>query len=291
MSLAFYLNIVTGGLLTGLVYGLAALGLALVYNVAGVVNLAHGGVLMAGMIAAAWVAAAHGADPLLAVPAVAVGLFAAGFLLHRLAVGRLDRAPEFRRLTLMLGLGLAAMNALTLTVGADGRFTHLPNAADTLSLGALEFDRLELRAALVALMVTAVLVFFFNVGRTGKALRACADSVPGALAAGLAVARLRAVAFGLGWAVTGTAGCLLAQIAPVRPGLAPEHALTGFLIVLIGGLGNVEGALLGGIAVGIAETAGDVLLGPSLKSLPGCLLAVLILLTRPVADGGRGSAE
>jgi len=291
MSLAFYLNIVTGGLLTGLVYGLAALGLALIFNVVGVINLAHGGVLVAGMLAASWVAAARGADPLLALPAVAAGLFVAGFLLQRLVIGRLDGSPESRRLPLMLGIGLMAMNGLVLLAGPNGRAAHPPNAADALSAGPLLFDRLELRAALIALMVTAVLVFFFNVSRTGKALRACADSPFGARVAGLDVARLRAVAFGLGAAVTGTAGCLLAQIGPVRPALAPGHALTAFVIVLIGGLGSVEGALFGGLAVGVAEALGDTLLGPDLKSLPGCLLALLILLWRPGGFAAVTSSE
>jgi len=283
MSVAFYLNIVMGGLLTGLVYGLAALGLALIFNVVRVVNLAHGGLMVAGMSAAAALAAARGTDPLLALPAVAAALFLAGFAMQRLLIARTDAAPEPVRLLLMLGVGLMAMNGPLLLAGRAGHAPHLPSAADALAFGPLLVDRLELRAALVAMMATALLVFFFNVSRTGKAIRACADSPFGARVVGLNLKRLHALAFGLGAAVTGAAGCLLAQLVELQPALAADCLLTGLTIVLIGGLGSVGGALLGGILVGVAQALAGAVLGPALQPLfgYGLLLLLLVLLLRP----------
>ena len=282
MSVAFYLNSVMGGLLTGLVYGLAALGLALIFNVVRVVNLAHGGMMVAGIYGATALAAARGTDPLLALPAVAAALFLAGFALQRLLIARTGTAAEPVRLLLMLGVGLMAMGGPALLSGRAGHSPpHLPSAADALGFGPFLVDRLELRAALVAMMVTALLVFFFNISRTGKAIRACADSPAGARVVGLDLPRLHALAFGLGAAVTGAAGCLLAQLVELRPGLAADCLLSGLIIVLIGGLGSVGGALLGGILVGVADALAAALLGPELRTLFGYGLLLLVLLLRP----------
>ena len=284
MSLAFYLNIVTSGLLTGLVYGLAALGLSLVFTVTRTVNFAHGGLMALGLSGAAALAARHGMDPLLAMPVVAVGLFLGGFLCHRLLIGRIGEAPEHRRTLVMLGLALilaALLMILADAVPPSDAAGPPPHSGDGLAFGPLLFDRIELRAALMAGIVTALLVLFFNISRTGKAIRACADSPFGAQVIGLNLARLRAATFGLGAAIAGIAGCLLAQGDSIRPGSALDFLTLGLLVALAGGLGSVEGALLGGMVVGVADALAGALLSPSVREFGGYGVVLLVLLARP----------
>ena len=147
MSLAFYLNIVTSGLLTGLVYGLAALGLSLIFTVTRTVNFAHGGLMALGLSGAAALAARHGMDPLLAMPVVAVGLFLGGFLCHRLLIGRIGEAPEHRRTLAMIGLALilaALLMILADAVPSSDAAGPPPHSGDGLAFGPLLFDRIEL---------------------------------------------------------------------------------------------------------------------------------------------------
>jgi len=285
MSLTFYLNLVMSGLLTGLVYGLAALGLSLIFTVTRTVNFAHGGVMAIGLAGASALAARHGLDPLLAMPMVAAGLFLGGFLLYRLLIGRVAEAPGRLRTLAMLGLALMLAAALAAFTGGG---EPAPRVADTLAFGPFLFERIALRAALMAGIITALLALFFNVSQIGKAIRACADNPFGARVVGLNLERLQAAAFGLGTAITGIAGCLLAQSVEIRPELAPGLLALGLAVVLAGGLGSVEGALVGGVAVGVAEALGGALLAPSLKEVSGLAVALLVLALRPHGLLGRG---
>ena len=288
MSLTVYLNIVAGGLLTGLVYGLAGLGLSLIHAVTRTVNLAHG-VLMALALAlagTAQLAARHGGESGFALPAVAAALFLGGFLLHRLVIGRATAAPESVRTLLMLGLalvlgaGLAALPAPT---------TLAQPAADTLAFGPLLLDRETLHAALVAFLLTALVALFFNLARSGKAMRACADNPLGAQAIGLNLPRLRAAAFGLGTALAGIAGCLVPRSGGGGAGAAADFLLLGLAVVLVGGLASVEGALAGGLAVGVAAALGKTVLAPPLDILAGVAVLLPVLLLRPRGLSGTGA--
>ncbi len=294
-SLAFYINIVMNGLLTGLVYGLAALGLSLIFTVTRVVNFAHGGLMAIGLAGATALAARHNLDPLLAMPLVAVALFFGGFLAYRLMIGRVAAAPDHLRTLVTLGLalilvaGLTAQSGATLTeAGLAEAGAPLPRATDGLTFGPFVFDRIPLRAALMAGIMTALLALFFNVSQTGKAIRACADSPFGARVIGLNLRRLQAATFGLGAAITGIAGCLLAQNFGSRAPLSPDFLTLGLSVALIGGLGSVEGALVGGMVVGVAEALTGALLEPSLQQLGGYAVILLVLIFRPHGLLGHG---
>ncbi len=289
MSLAFYLNTLIGGLLTGLVYGLAALGLAVMFGALRVINFAHGSVMVAGMYGAALMATVHGVDPLLAVPADAVGLFLFGFVVQRLLLSRVLDAPEPMPSLLMVGVALTLAGGLTLLFGAAPRSIRLPYVGDTLVVGPFLLDRLQVRAAWVAVLVTMALFMFFNVSRTGKAIRACVDNPFGARVIGLNLGWMQAVTFGLGTAVVGVAGCLMAQIVDVRPELVSEYAVTGLIITLIGGLGSVGGALLAGLLVGGVEALAGVILPPGFQSPVEYGLLVLVLLVRPLGLFGQAA--
>jgi branched-chain amino acid transport system permease protein len=269
MPLDFYLNVAAGGLLTGLVYGLAALGLSVIFGVVRIVNFAHGELMVIGMYAAVLAAGSLGIDPLLAAPVVAGLLFGVGYGLQRGLVNRFIDRPDHMQFILLI------------VFGPDSRNAQVPYAFDAIEIGPLLLDTVRVYAGGGALAVAALLFLFFRFTLTGKAIRACADNQLGARIVGLNVERLYAFTFGLGAATAGIAGCLMTLLIDVRPQLAPEYTLLSFIIVIVGGLGSMSGALLGGVLIGISEAMAGFILLPSMKSMFSYGLLILVLLLRP----------
>lgn len=287
MSFELFLSVTVSGVLTGLVYGLGALGLSVIFGVLRIVNFAHGELMAAGMYAAVLAGGLIGLDPLLAAPGVALLWFAAGWGLQRGLIAGFVTAPEHRQFILMVGIATMIVNALLMGFGPDARGVMVDYAFDAYEIGPLLIDAVRVWAGGVAIAVALGLFAFFRVSSLGTAIRACADNPLGARVIGLDLDRLYAFTFALGTAVVGTAGCLMTLIGDVRPGLAPEYTLMGFIIVIVGGLGSAAGALLGGVLIGVSEALAGVLLTPSMKSMFSYGLLILVLLFRPNGLMGR----
>ncbi len=287
MPLELYLNVITGGLLTGLVYGLMALGLSAIFGVMRIVNFAHGDMMVAAMYAALVLFNVQGITPLAALPIVAGGLFLVGYVLQRLLVNRLIQATEHIQFLALLGVAMVITNGMLMAFGPDAQGVLLDYSFDSYSFGPLILDKVRVIAAVVAGMAALLLWAFFAYTRIGKAIRACADNLTGARVVGLDVDRLYAVTFGVGAACVGVAGCLLLMLVDVHPHLSTDYTLLGFIIVIVGGLGSLGGALLGGVVIGLAEALGGVLVEPSLKSMFSFGLLILILLIRPEGLMGK----
>jgi len=289
MPLDFYLNIVASGLLTGLVYGLAALGLSVIFGVVRVVNFAHGEMMVAGMYGAVLLFGFLGLDPVLSAPLVAAVLFAFGWVLQRGLVNRFVERPEHMQFILLLGIATIVLNLLLMIFGPDSRGVQVDYVFDTMEIGPLLLDAVRVRAGVGAVAVAAALFAFFRFSRTGKAIRACADNPLGARVVGLNLDGLYAFTFGIGAAVVGIAGALMVLVVETRPQLAPEYTLLSFIIVIVGGLGSLPGALLGGVLIGVSEALAGFLLMPSLKALFSYLVLIVVLLLRPQGLLGRRS--
>lgn len=290
MPLEFYVNIAASGLLTGLVYGLAALGLSVIFGVVRVVNFAHGEFMVVGMYGAVLLAGAIGLDPLLSAPMVAVGLFVVGWLLQKHLINPHVEQPEHMQFILLLGVATIVLNGLLMVFGPDSRNVMVSYAFDPpFEIGPIELDAVRLRAGAAAIVVAAVLFAFFRFSRTGKAIRACADNPLGARVVGLNMEGLYALTFGIGTAVVGIAGALMTLLVDARPQLAPEYTLLSFIIVIIGGMGSLPGALLGGVLIGFTEAMAGFLLTPSMKTLFSYLVLIVVLLVRPQGLLGKRS--
>jgi len=272
---------VTKGLLTGMVYGLMALGLSVIFGVMRVVNFAHGELMVVGMYLA-WAAFEYlQVSPLLSLPVIAVLFFGLGYVLQRGLIQPFIGRPEHQQFLLLLGVALVLVNACLAIVGPDSRGIQLEAQFDSYELGPLVFDAVRLHAAVAAVVIAALLWLFFTRTRTGKAIRAAADNHMGALVVGLDVRRLYAVTFGVGAACVGAAGALMITIIPVTPFLAAEYTLLAFVIVIVGGLGSMTGALMGGLLIGVSEAVAGLLVDPSLKSMFSFGLLIAVLLLRP----------
>src|SRR6266545_1125298 len=256
MNASFVLEVIVQGVLNGLVYGLMALGLSVIFGVVRVVNFAHGEFTVAAMYAAFLLFTWFGVDPLVAMVPIALAFFAIGYGLQVTLVHRFVGRAEHEQFILLVGLAIIV-------------------------------DKVRLYAASAALAVAAALFLFFRFTRTGTAIRACADNLVGAAVVGLDVRRLYALTFGLGLACVGAAGALMETIADAKPELGPVYTLIAFIIVIVGGLGSMAGALIGGVLIGVSEALAGLFLAPSMKSMVSFALLIIVLVLRPQGIMGR----
>jgi branched-chain amino acid transport system permease protein len=280
---AIIANAAVSGVLTGLIYGLSALGLSVIFGVIRIVNFAHGEMMVIGMYVALVLFRLLQIDPLLAVPLAAALLFGFGYLLQHYVIRRVAHLPDHMQFLLLAAIAIMMVSGTLVVFGPDaqGVSGELPYATASLAFGKLIVDLPRLLAAGAAVGVAALLLLFFKVTPTGRAIRACADNYLGAKVVGLPVDRLYALTFGIGAACIGAAGCIILLLVDVQPYLAPPYTLLAFVIVIVGGMGSMFGALVGGILIGLAEEMASLVLQPSLKSAFSFGLLILVLLLRP----------
>ena len=290
MPFSIYLNVAVGGVLTGLVYGLMALGLSVIFGVVRVVNFAHGEMMTVAMYIAITLFAAFQLDPLVMLVPIAAVLFVFGYALQKGLINAFITRPEHTQFLLLVAIATILVNVLLIVFGPDARSVQVSYAFDSFEIGPLIVDATKLYAALAAVAVTALLFAFFQYTALGTAIRACADNYTGALVVGLDVKHLYALTFGLGAACVGAAGVMLVLIADVTPAIGPAYTLLAFVIVITGGLGSMLGALLGGVLIGLTEAMAGLLFTPSAKSMFAFAILVLVLLFRPQGIMGKRAA-
>ncbi len=281
MPFDVFLNVAVAGVLTGLVYGLMALGLSVIFGVVRVVNFAHGEMMTIAMYLAVVLFSSFHLDPLVMLVPIAAVLFAFGYVLQAGLINRFVTRPEHSQFLLLVALGIIIVNTLLIVFGPDARTVQTSYAYDSFQLGPLIVDATKLYAGAAALIVAALLFAFFRFTLIGKAVRACADNYTGALVIGLNVGRLYALTFGLGAACVGAAGTMMTLIIDVTPSVGPTYTLLAFIIVVTGGLGSMPGALIAGVLIGLTEALAGLLFTPSAKSMFAFGILVLVLLFRP----------
>jgi branched-chain amino acid transport system permease protein len=280
-------NVVVSGILTGLVYGLMALGLSVIFGVVRVVNFAHGEMMTIAMYAATVLFAALKLDPFLAMVPIAAAFFVFGYALQAGLINPFITRPEHSQFMLLVALAIILVNAMLMIFGPDARNVQVDYQLDSYELGRILIDKARLLAAAAALVAASGLFAFFRYTLTGKAIRACADNYLGARVVGLNVKHLYALTFGLGAVCVAIAGCAMVLLVDVTPPLGPAYTLLAFVIVIVGGLGSMGGALLGGVLIGVSEALAGLFIAPSAKSMFSFGLLILVLLLRPQGLLGR----
>jgi branched-chain amino acid transport system permease protein len=274
-------NAIVSGILTGLVYGLMALGLSVIFGVARVVNFAHGEIMAAAMYLAVTLFAGFGLNPFLTVLPIAASFFVLGYFFQRAVIQPFITRPEHAQFMVLLAIAIIITNSLLLVFGPDARTVQLDALLESIEFGALLIDRGKFYAAVVACAAAAALFGFFQFTSTGTAIRACADNAVGAQVVGLNLKKLYAIAFGLGSACVAIAGCMMTVLVDLTPNLGPAYTLLAFVIVIVGGLGSLSGALLGGVLIGLSEALAGLFIVPSAKSMFSFALLIIVLLVRP----------
>ncbi|CAO3403693.1 branched-chain amino acid ABC transporter permease [Azospirillum sp. 11R-A] len=269
------------GLMTGAVYALIALGLTLIYGVLHIINFAHGALLTCAMFAV-WIAWAWlGMDPYLAILPLVPLMFALGYGLQRFVIGPASHGDDGNILLVTLGLSIVLENVLLAVFQSDTRTLDTDYSFQVVALGPLLLSYPRLIGLGVAVVVTGLLWLVLNRTDTGKAIRAVAKEKLGANLVGIDVPHVYAVTFGLGCACLAVAAGLLMPTFYVNPRIGGAFVLVAFTVVVLGGMGSLPGALLGGLFIGVVESLCGLFLGDSLGQIGIFLIFIAVLLVRP----------
>jgi branched-chain amino acid transport system permease protein len=269
------------GLMTGAVYALIALGLTLVYGVLHIINFAHGATLTAAMFAVLVAHSVFKLDPYLAVFLLTPLFFALGYVVQRFVIGPASHGDDSNILLVTLGLSIIIENALLASFRSDTRSIDVPYGFSVVEVGNLFLSTPKLIAFAASFAVAGLLWLLLARTDTGKAIRAVAKEKTGAALAGIDVEHIYAVTFGLGAACLAIAACLLMPTYLVNPRSGNAFVLVAFTIVVLGGMGSIAGALMGGLIIGIVESLSGLFLGESLGQIGIFLIFILVLLFRP----------
>jgi branched-chain amino acid transport system permease protein len=269
------------GLLMGGVYGLVALGLSLVFGVMKIINFAQGSFMMLGMYVSYWAFVLFGLDPYASMFISLMVLFVIGFLVQLFLIDPVIDTPEHNPLLVTLGLWLFLDNLALFLWSPDFRVTKVSYAAKTFMVGGIILSLPRLMAFAFAFIVAFLLYLFLKKTDMGKAIRAIQDEKVGAKLMGINVDKMNHITFGIGAACAGIAGSVITPIFHVEPGVGDTFVITAFVVVVLGGLGNFMGALVGGLILGVFEAMGAIFLSGSLKMLIIYLIFFLVLLFKP----------
>lgn len=307
-----FLQALTAGLLTGALYGLMCVGLSVVFGVMRVINFAHGDFMMLGMYVAWYCFGVFGvhlvwgvaAAPFLAALLAGPVIFVAGVLAHALLVGRvtgvrgsaLQSEGHYAQLILTLGVALVLQNGGLFLFGSTPVSISTPLASQAWIIGPLVGDAVEVfvnqaqaLSALIALAVVAAFVLLMTRSRLGKSLRAAADNPQAALYMGIDVNGAHRIAFGFGVAITAIGGGLLACVTSFQPYVGLEYVIVMYAGVVLGGLGSVGGAFLGGLTIGLVQQLSTLVLPSQLQNTAIFVVFLLIVLLRPQGLFGRAA--
>ena len=274
-------QILVNGILLGGLYGLMALGMALVWGVLNIVNLAHGSLIMLGGYVTYFLFTDAGIDPFVALPISMLVMFVVGYLLQRCVLNLIVRSALLNTLLITFGLDVVMTYLAQLAFSADFRAINPSYAGSNMTVIGVTIPLARLFAFVVALVLAALLWLLLNRTRIGRAIRATSQNLVAARLYGVDPRQLYAVTFGIGAALAGAAGGLYGVVAQLTPYIGAELTAKSFVIAIMGGLENPLGIVLGGLVIGIAEAVGALYLGPTFTNVISFGLLVLILVARP----------
>ncbi|WP_092398449.1 branched-chain amino acid ABC transporter permease [Collimonas sp. OK412] len=274
-------QILVNGVLLGGLYAVMALGLALVWGVLNIVNLAHGAFIMLGAYASWHLYTYAHIDPFLGLPITAAVMFALGYVLQRGLLNLVIRAPMFNTLLITFGLEVVLTYLAQLVFSADFRTINPPYAGSSLAWGPVVLPVARLGAFGVAVVLTVGMWLFLLHTRLGRAIRATAQNLVAARLYGVEPRHLYAMTFALGIALAGAAGTLYGTVSQINPYIGASLTAKSFAIAIIGGLDNPLGVLVGGLFLGIVESLTALYVGQTFANVASFGVLVLVLILRP----------
>jgi branched-chain amino acid transport system permease protein len=275
------LQVIASGILLGGFYACMAIGFSVIWGVCGMINLAHGALMLIGAYISWWLHARTGIDPFLTVPVSAAALFVFGALLQRWLLERVLRISLFMTLVFTFGLNMLLVNILLEMFSADVRAITMPYASHALEIGGLRLPWTRIAVFATALGLTLLLHLFMSHTRTGNAIRASAQNPRAAATLGIDAREVRVMAFALSAGLAGAAGSLMAILFAFSPIAGDSLTLKSFVIVLLGGLGSMGGAIVAAMVLAVTENLVAGLGAPGLRDAVSFFMLLAILLVRP----------
>jgi len=289
---AVFIQAVVSGLLIGGVYGLAAMGLSIIFGVLDIINFAHGALMTIGIYAGYLLFQNYGVDPYLSLLVTVPLLFLIGMGIQRFAINPVMTAPVHNQLLLTLGIAIVIENLFLVFFTGTPRSIELPYARGSFDLGFMTLDfPLKVFGAvvtmpkLIAFVMALILAFvlYLLIQRTwlGAAIRASAQQPEGAELVGIDIRRIYTITFGIGAAAAGAAGGLVMPFLFVSPTAGATFTIIAFVVVVLGGMGSIPGALIGGLIIGLTQELSQLFVSGSSKLLGVFIVFILVLLFRP----------
>jgi len=277
-----FLQLIVSGLLIGFVFSLIAVGLTLIWGVMDILNFAHGDFLMLAMFSSFLMFANLGLDPLLSLPMVVALLFMVGLLTFRWVIRPVLGYPGLIALLATFGLSIFIRNLVLFFVGPNYRVINQSIlAGKNFSILGLHFSLSQTMSAIGCVLITSAIYLLIARTKFGRSLRATSLDKDTALLMGINTNRVFALTFGLGAACVGFAGGMLSNFYPIFPEVGLNFAIMSFVIVALGGFGNISGAFLAGIFVGLVQNVGGFLIGPEFKYTLVFVLYLIVISIRP----------
>jgi len=289
--LADLIQTLINGILQGGVYAAAAVGLSLIFGVSGILNAAHGELVMLGAFATYWLATLYRIDPLLTLPISFGLLFGLGYALQYFVLNRTLGRPLLLSLLVTFGISLVLLNVALRLWSADYRLLRTPYLERSFVVGPLIVPFARLVACVLGVAMVTALSWLLASTRLGRMIRATAQDLEMARMVGVNPRAVYAVTFGLGAGVSGVAGSLVALYAPVEPNMGLTYTLFAFAVVVLGGLGYTGGVVWGGLTLGVAQALTETYLEAGLSLLVAFALLYLILRFMPAGIMGKGRLE
>jgi branched-chain amino acid transport system permease protein len=281
------LQLLVNGILHGGIYALISIGLTMIWGVMQIVNFAHGEFLMLGMYGSFWLFTLYGVDPYLALLLIAPGLFLLGVVTQRTVISPILDAPHAAQIFATVGLSIVLQNLALFAWKGDYRNIRLETSISNVKVMGLVISFPRLMAFVITLGLVIALFLFLKKTYVGKALRATADNKRSAQLMGINVNRLYYLALGMGTACVGVAGGILMPMYSAFPTVGAYFSLTAFVVVVLGGMGSMAGAFVGGLIIGVVEAFSGFFLAPALKEVVYFLVFVLILVFKPSGLMGK----
>ena len=275
------------GILIGGVYALVGIGLTIIYGVMRVINFAHGELLMLGMYLTWIIFTSFGIDPFISIAITIPAMFLFGAFLQKVLINRVLNALPQNQILLTIGLGLVLSNLVMLIYTSDYKIITTSYSSSTINLAGLPLSLPLTISLLITSVITGILYVFLLKTDTGQAIRATAQDRDAAQLMGINVKRMSVLAFGIGTALAGTAGALVSPTYYIFPQVGGAFTLKAFVIVVLGGMGSVIGATLGGIIIGVTESLAAVYISSGMKEVFVYVLFLLVLLFKPSGLLGR----
>lgn len=275
------MQVLVNGILLGGLYACMAIGFSVIWGVMNLINLAHGSMIVLGAYITYFITTQTGIDPFLTIPISGAGLFVLGFLLQKYLLNYVVHASVFMTLILTFGLDMVMINVNLALFTADIRSITTSYAGLSFQFGEIRVPYTRLGVFILALALTFALYLFMQRTRIGRAIRATAQNARAACVVGIDTKQIYAVTFGIGACMAGVAGSLMAVVYAFSPVVGASFTMKSFVIVVLGGLGSMQGAMVAGIILGVAENLVSGLLIPGYSDAISYILLVLILVLRP----------
>jgi branched-chain amino acid transport system permease protein len=286
-----HLQIAANGLVLGGLYACIAVGFSLVWGVLNVINILHGSFIVLGSYVAYFAYVHFGIHPFISVVIAGAVLYTLGYVLQAGIINRVVAAPVLITLTLTFGLDLILNNAMLVAFTADYQAVNLANPLGTLKIGPVYLPGDRVAAMVLALLLTVLLYRLLRDSRIGRAIVAVRMDREAAALMGVDVKHINSITFAVGAFMAGAAGALLSIIYPISPLNGPLFLGKAFVVCVLGGLGSVPGAMVGGLVLGVIESFGSYWLGPEHAMTLSFGLLLVLLFVRPSGLMGRRGYE